>query len=107
VHARRAAVQRAAIVIPQLPDQFPACPAISGFAKVAEQRPRNPGGTMDSSGYESPTKGLQMVMQRLSSPSKAAAMNYIVVHQLQVSPGPDLRAQSRALRRVLVLVCAM
>ena len=40
---------------------------------------------MDSSGYESPTKGLQMVMQRLSSPSKAAAMNYIVVHQLQVS----------------------
>ena len=35
-------------------------------------------------GYESPTKGLQAVMQRLSSPSKAAAMNYIVVHQLQV-----------------------
>jgi len=26
-----------------------------------------------------------MVMQRLSSPSQAAAMNYIVVHQLQVS----------------------
>jgi hypothetical protein len=38
---------------------------------------------------ESPTKGLQALMQRLNSPSKAAAMNYIVVHELQVQSRSD------------------